>query len=251
MASLALTFSDLYTEVGKFLGLYGSTISTADATKCKSIVNSGYRRFVMATEGYVWSFLKPVKRLDLISGQWEYELPEGFTHIIMPFKFDKDTNYSSPMEINLDSLYSLRNMNTSGTSYPQYFALRPQVQDKTVGQRWEVCFYPTPAASYVTWYRCRLTPQKLENDGDIPLGGAEYAQIILQMCLAEAETYQDEVANIQEPKALKMLVDAIKMDIKTNPRFLGKNTDPTTERIYYGASSDWTFVEPVEYITDS
>jgi hypothetical protein len=251
MASLALTFQNLYETTAKYLGLYGTSITTADATTCKDIVNSAYRRFITAQGGYIWSFLTPIKRLDLVSGQWEYELPEGFSNIIMPFKFNKDTSFASPQECNADTIYNYRNMNTSGSSYPQFYALRPQEHSKTVGQRWDVIFYPEPSSSYVLWYKCRLMPQKLENDADIPLGGADYAQVLQQMCLAEAESFQDEKVDVQEAKATKMLADAIRMDVKVNSRFLGKNTDPTTEATYYGVSDGWTLVQPVEYLTTS
>ena len=79
MATLALTYSDLYDRVAKFLGTYGSAGPAGDnLTDAKAIVNDAYTKFITARK---WTFLKPSDTLGLMTNQYVYEMPELFSSL--------------------------------------------------------------------------------------------------------------------------------------------------------------------------
>ena len=215
MASLIYTFSDLYSAVISFLGTDSS--SSDDIQQAKNIVHDAYRRFLNAHQ---WSFLYPEAQLITVSGQHTYELPEDFMEMAGTFKFDSNTAYPPLLQRDLDWIRDAR-ASIDYTSYPEYFALKPSAYSKEVGQKWEVIFYPTPNAAYTLFYRYRISPPKLENDTDYPVGGPDVAIVLKQLCLAEAESAMDEESGIQEGKAAALLADAIRNDNRKRPHSLG------------------------------
>lgn len=60
-STLSVSLNDLRSEVGDFLG-YGRTyasMSAAQVLKVDSVIKIGHRRFLNASNGYQWSFLRP------------------------------------------------------------------------------------------------------------------------------------------------------------------------------------------------
>ena len=220
MATLALTFNDLYDRVSQFLGTYGSSgPSGTNLTDAKQIVNDAYTKFITARE---WTFLKPSATLVTLTNQHIYELPEDFSAMLTNMQYDAAKHYPDITECGIDKLQSYRATNT-WSRYPDLFAIRPQKHDNTVGQRWEIVFYPTPDSSYTLHYRYRTLVDKLENDTDIPVGGVEHAQLIRQMAIAEGELAKDKKLGPQSAVAAQMLGAAIKEDAARAPHVLGYN----------------------------
>ena len=230
MASLSLTFQDLYTKVSKYLGTYGTSgPNTTELDNAKEIVNDAYRRFIDNNPD--WSFLKPLSRIDTVSGTYTYELPNDYIRMVRPFQYDADSGYPEMIEVSLSDLIEMRSVNDF-QSYPEYYAIYPTEYTKETGQRWEVKFYPTPDSSYSLFYTYKMYPTLLENDNDIPVGALDYSDCIRQLCLAEAESNVEENNGTQEEKAKAALFMAITNDRRKNPHTLGYNGDGT--RI-----SDW------------
>jgi len=246
MATLALTFSDLYDRVSKFLGTYGSSgPSGTNLTEAKYIVNDAYAKFVSARE---WTFLKPSLELTTMANQHIYELPEDFSSMLTNFQYDSDKGFPDIEELGIDKIQSLRSTNT-WSRYPDVYALRPQKHDNAVGQRWEVVFYPTPDTTYTLHYRCRLFAPKLENDVDIPIGGVEHAQLIRQMAIAEAELSKDKTMGPQAAEASRMLGVAITEDSTRSPHSLGYNGNGQTSNPWEVARGSYR-INNVTFTTD-
>lgn len=217
MPALIHSFQDLYNRVSKYLGTYGSSGPTGnDLTDAKAIVNDAYRRFI---DAYEWSFLKPEQTIITSSGTWEYQLPEDFGNVIGTINYGADET-NPPLEQR--SVGQIRNMRAENdwSSYPEYWALRSNYT-KEFGQRYDLLFYPTPDAAYPLWFTYRMEPAKLESDSDIPIGGSECSGVMLQLCLAEAESQMEEIAGVQEQKAAGMLAQAIQRDVRKKPHSLG------------------------------
>ena len=218
MPALIHSFQELYNRVAKFLGTYGSSGPSGDSlTDAKNVVNDAYRRFL---DAYDWSFLKNEYQIITSSGTWQYQLPEDFANIIGTINYGADEIYP-PLEQR--SVGQIRNFRAENdwSSYPEYFALRAGEYSKEFGQRTDLIFYPTPDAAYPLWFLYKVEPPKLENVADIPIGGSEYSGVLLQLCLAEAESSMDEVAGVQEQKAAGMLAQAINKDVRKRPHTLG------------------------------
>lgn len=220
MASLALSFSELYNAVSKFLGTHGDSGPTGTAlTDAKDTVYSGYRRFLTS---YDWTFLKPYDKIITVSGTWEYELPTDFSSMAGTFQYSANSVYPPLEERSVDEIVDFKAVNDY-SSYPEFFAIRTGRYHKETGMNYEVIFFPKPNAAYTFSYRYNRMVDKLVNDADIPIGGAEMSELIKQMCLAEAESSQDEKLDTQEKKVAFLFEAAIKRDNKRRPKTLGYN----------------------------
>jgi len=223
VASLELVFSDLYNEVSRFLGTYGSSgPGTDDLADAKRIVNSAYRRFLNSNPN-TWSFLKRYDRIITVSGTWEYELPNNFGNLLSnTFQYSSDTAYAPIEERSANQIIDMRAV-SSYNQYAEYFAVRPGHYSKEAGQKWEAIFYPTFDSAYTLHYCYKILVEKLEGDNDIPIGGQDISECLKAICLAEAESYQDENLGVQEQKSKELLMQTIFNDNQKKAKTLGMN----------------------------
>lgn len=246
MADLRLTFQDLYNQVAKFLGTYGSSgPSGDDLTDAKDIVHSAYRRFI---NSHNWTFLKPPLKIVTVSGTWIYDLPDDFSAIIGLINFDADDGYPPLDERSVDDIMEMRVL-SDYTSYPMFYATRAGVYTPETGQRWEIIFYPTPGSAYTLNSRYKIFPKKLSATSDLPIGLPETDEVLKALCLAEAESNKDEFIDVQETKAIRLLMQAIQADKLKEPKTLGYNANypgMTAREIHRGSYR----ISDVEYDTD-
>lgn len=218
MATFQKTFQELYNAVSDFLGIYGSSgPSGADLTDAKSIVNSGYLKFLLS---HPWSFRRRYATLSIVSGEWLYELPVDYTEMITKFSYALNTGYPPIEERAIDTLMQLR-AEQSTTGYPMYYATQVGSYAPETGQRNEVAFWPTPNADFTLHYGYKIIPNKLVNATDVCMGGPEMSECIEQFCLAMAETKRDEKDGVQSKMAMDALRSAVAADNAKNPKFLG------------------------------
>lgn len=219
MTDLSLTFINLYEEVEKFLGTYNSgSASAAAVTDAKFVVNRAYARY---TSYFDWTFLYQERTLETIDGVYKYSLPSDFGYLTYPkFVFDNNDGYS---EIHQRTSGQIKNYRSGSVyeSVPIYFALQAGTYYKETGQGWDVWFYPTPDTKYHLQYSCKVTPEKLVNDTDIPVGGADMSDCLLQLCLAYAESYKDESQGVNNQTLTQILGPAKTMDNKRRSSHLG------------------------------
>lgn len=221
MASLALTFQEMYQQVQKFLGTYGTSGATADSsaeTDSKYYVNKAYRRLIVA---YKWTFLIGYTSLSTAQGTLTYELPLGFRGLRTPFTFTDVVGYPPLTSRTVDEIVEMDNYGVFN-SWPQYYAIRAGQYTKELGQRFEVMFWPTPLTTYDLFYSYHIMPQKLESNADIPMGGPEFAECMMQMCLGVAEEEKDEQGRgPQMAAAQSQLTTLITADQDREPRSVG------------------------------
>jgi len=219
MADLSLTFENLYDEVLKFLGTYNSdSPGTTDLADAKFITNRAYNRFCSYFD---WTFLYQEKTLETVSGVYKYPLSSDFSYLVYPkLSFDDDDGYTEIQQRTPGQIKEFR----SGAVYnnaPMYFALQAGAYYKETGQGWEIWFYPTPDAVYHLQYLCKINPQKLVEDADIPIGGADMSEVLLELCLAYAEVYKDEVQAVNSQIISQILGPAKIIDNKRRSSYLG------------------------------
>ena len=221
MATLGLSYQNLYDDVCRYLGTYGSSgASGVDLTDAQSAVHAGYRRF-LDTNPVGWSFLKRTDaQIVTVSNTHIYELPEDFVSLIGTFQFSPDDTYPPLSEISMDIIRDWKAVNDYN-SYPTHFAIAAGNYHAETGQTWTVLLYPTPDSAYSLHFAYRFYPPKLSAVTDVPVGPLDVQECIRQCCLAEAETYLDESTGVQEAKAKEVLGTAIRNDLRRQPKTLG------------------------------
>jgi hypothetical protein len=219
MADLSLTFVNLYEQVERFLGTYNSGSAVAAAvTDAKFIVNRAYARYVSYFD---WTFLYQEKTLETIDGVYKYTLPSDFSYLVYPkLTFDSDDAYAEIQQRTSGQIKQLRS-DAVFENAPIYFALQAGAYYKTTGQGWDIWFYPTPDTTYSLQYLCKINPEKLVNDADIPIGGADMSDCLLQLCLAYAEVYKDEGMSVNNQVVTQILEPAKVMDNRRRSSHLG------------------------------
>lgn len=229
MADLSLTFENLYDEVLKFLGTYNSdSPETTDLADAKFIVNRAYARYVSY---YDWTFLSQEKTLETVDGTYKYELPTDFSYLIYPkLAFDSDDAYPEVQQRTPGQIKEFR-ADTVYENAPSYFALQAGSYTKETGQGWEIWFYPTPDTIYHLQYLCKISPQKLVSDADIPIGGADMSDCLLELCLAYAEAYKDERQAVHSQLVNQILGPAKVMDNRRRSSFLGMFGDVSLRNV--------------------
>jgi len=243
MATLQLTFSDVYKKVSEFLGL-GSSPTGEDLTKVKDIVYRGYRQFLfpihpVTGRGYIWSFRRKVGTLVTEAGKWVYELPEDFSYFETKLTLIQDGNYPNPEYTSVSRIYEKRTADNT-TSYPQYYGVRTGDYHPQTGQVYEIVFWPTPNAAYNYTYNYVFVPEKPANDDDVFIGGPEASECILEMALAVAEVQEDDTVGIHNQQAQALLAKLIRSDEKLAPSSVGMNTDPSI-------TDSWPGIQRPEY----
>jgi hypothetical protein len=209
----------LLREVGASLGL-GYDRAQWDHEKVgmvESIVQRGYLQFCFPppvgeeAPPHQWSFLTPLKTLDLASGTSTYELPSDFTGLSGDFTYQSGTStFRIPLvpESKLRQLFATASQSGS----PRYAAIRPKVANDAE-QRYEVVFYPTPNESATVEYRHTIVPEPLTETNQWPLGGRQMAEAILESCLSIAQ--ETAGAQTSSERWMRKLSAAIQFDTQT------------------------------------
>lgn len=216
MATLRLTFLDLYTHVSEFLGI-GSSPTGTNLTKVKAIVNRAYRQFLSpidtrVNKPHTWSWLKKQATLLTVADKWQYALPDDFGYLTSDFHYDDEVGYGPIVKRSADFIWNQRKDITS-SDYPMAYAVVPSMHDKDTGTAWDVWFYPPPNGAYLLRYAYMIQPQKLESDTDYPLGGVFAAEALLELCLAVAEQQDDDMQTTHHTElANDMLQKLVVMD---------------------------------------
>jgi hypothetical protein len=193
MASLILSFSDVYSRVSDFLGL-GTSPTGTNLTKVKDITYRAYRKFLFPLDTqtkqvYVWSFLRKTGTLITEANKYEYVLPEDFVGLVSGFKYDAGENKDNPQKIDVSKLRAIKAI--------------PYNLD--TGANYSVLFYKTPSGSVTFKYEYIFDPEKPSATTDIFVGGVRGSEVIMQLALGVAELQDDDTAGPQEAKAQEML----------------------------------------------
>jgi hypothetical protein len=228
-SGLSIGYAELVGEVGKFLGYgykaYASYLAAQQAI-INRVVQSGVRRVYYPpavdanTMAYEWSWLRPTTTLAVVSGTYDYDLPDDFGRVVGAFYYPPE-EYKQPIcEVSVGRILALLSYEAL-SGHPLYFATRFKASDGTTGQRQSVLFYPTPDDSRTLSYEYEAFSGALSSTYPYPLGGMKLAELYIESCLAVAETRMKDEIGIHTQTYQALLIDAIARDKKNGPLFFG------------------------------
>lgn len=159
-----------------------------------------------------WSFLTPVGALNLVAGTSTYDLPQSFSGVIGEITLTLAGSTANTIPIVPEP--QLRQLQTLATpsATPSYAAVRPKSSDGTAEQVYEIVFYPTPSANAQASFRYSVTPPMLTDANPYPLGGRQFAELMLQSSLAVAEERMAKGQGVAQSKFMTLLQAAISWD---------------------------------------
>ncbi|MFA5158161.1 MAG: hypothetical protein WC451_03195 [Patescibacteria group bacterium] len=227
MASLELTFSEIYLEVWN---LTADSTDKTTYTKAKSLVYRGYRQFLYPINPrtgryHQWSFMKKISTVNTIADQWEYDLPADFDYFFMMPKFVADTNYPNPSPASVERIIEMRSLGISGT-YPAYCALQAGQYAPATGQKYKLLLHPPPNGVYGITFGYVMSPPKPTEDTDCFIGGMKASEAILQSALAVAERTKEDNSGVHTREAARLIGELIKADVSHAPSTVGYNLNP-------------------------
>jgi len=105
---------------------------------------------------------------------------------------------------------------------PVFYSVRTSTFDPTVGSRKVLVLYPAPNAVYTLRVPMLLRPVLIDETNLYPIGGEMLSQVILESCLAAAETNFEEREAVHHKRYMELIVLAIRDDQeRSSPTSLG------------------------------
>lgn len=220
-STLSVQYSDLTREVARFMGWNRDSASwTSDqTTDFGDILKRGLLQFYYpptdANEPrHEWSFLRVGGSLSLVAADYDYDLPDNFSGVIVDdsVTFSSGSTLSRLEKVDESTLRTMR-ASQPASGDPTSYCVRTKTHDPTVGLRYEMLMYPTPDRALTLEYRYVVAPDVLTSTNKYPYGGAIHSQTILLSVLAEAERIMDDDAQGENRKQfLAQLAASIRLD---------------------------------------
>jgi len=238
MSNLRLTYEDIYTRISNFLGLTktGTAPTGTDLDTCRDICQRGLRQFLYPIDArtgdyWEWSFLRPLYTMNLLEGNWRYQLPEDFSSITTDPTYSEDDNFKQIAKTTPDNIMNL--MAAGDVDYaPYYYSIVTSTYDPEIGEFDEIWFYPKPDSTYRVQFYYKSDPTKATDADEFLPGGVKSTEAILENCFAVAESQEDEVLGIHTQLAGKLTQDLIIIDSKKDAdnMLVGNLYDSKNER---------------------
>ena len=221
MATLQLTFEDVYKRVSDFLGL-GTSPTGTNLTKVKDITYRAYRKFLVPLDPatgqiYVWSFLRKTGTLITEVGKWKYRLPGDFVGLVSGFKYNEGENIANPQKVDISKLRALRSVSIASSTNPSYYAINTAYFDESIRPGYEVWFHGPPSISGTYQYEYIFEPSKPEDTTDLFVGGVKGSEVIMQLAVGLAELQEDSTTGPQIAVGTEMLTSLIRYDQRYIP----------------------------------
>ena len=227
-STLSVRWTDLQSYVAIFAGWDRTAASweTTQTTDFVLIVKKGLRKFYYQaaippeTIPYEWEFLRPTATHTLVNADWDYDLSDDFGGLVLPRSVVYSTDASGTdgrrlRKISPEELLALR-IQDGATGTPLYWAQRQKAYVPATGHRYEMLFYPTPAATEagdVITYRYVVAPDTVDATNMFPIGGALHSECIIEAVLSAAEEFLDDEPNgIHTQKFQGLLGASIRID---------------------------------------
>ncbi len=235
MGSLILTWAELRSEIGFYLG-HGRTSanwSDEEAATVNAVVNSGCRNFYFPKplpgmiKAHEWSFLRPIGTFAAVEDAYKYDLPSDFGGFDGGMIIDDSSSSRKPLrKTGITEIMRCQSENPTLTGVPAIFADGPKMTAGLMEQVFECWLYPTPNDAFTMKFRYRVNPKKLELSRPYPYGGAEHSETLLASCLAVAEKrVNDGVTFTHQNDFMERLAASISQDQARQPDFYGYNGD--------------------------
>ena len=236
--TLSLTYPDFLVVVAEMLGYDPDNLTAAQLGLCDRRVQSAYRQFLSPQplradgDSHEWSFLSPVATLVTVDETLDYDAPDDFGGIIGDYMsyVATATSWRYPqVPIVGEARIRSERARQQRSGYPKFIAVRPKANDGTEGQRWEFMIWPDPDDAYTLVYRYNRQRNALTTEAPYPLGGAQYGELIAELCRAEVERIDMQQAGVHAGESQRRLLTAISRDLSGSVvGNLGRCTDPSS-----------------------
>ena len=228
-SNLSITYAQIARAVAVFAGWDRDSAqwTTDQTTDFGDILASGLRNFYFPPSPeageprYEWSFLRKSATLSLVAGDYDYDLPDDCTGIILDdsLTFSAASGLRRLVKVPEWHLRALQAKSSTTSGTPQYFAVRPKTHAPTTGLRYEVVLYPTPSASATISYRYVLAPDTLTATNQYFYGGAMHSETLLESVLAAAEyRLDDDPQGLHQQRFQQLLGVSIRADREIKQR---------------------------------
>ena len=209
--------------------MVGATISIEDNSDYEIISVTSSTVAIIAYTGTAPS--GSGKLFSIASGN--YQLPDYVGGIEGVMTFAPDT-WNCDLKLTTESVIRQRRVGDNSAGTPELAAIRPrQVHTSTaatVGQRWELLVWPKPDSEMVVYFKPVLLMNELSASVVYPYGGAAYAQLFKECCMAALRRIVNGAESAEYAGALAVMRNTLKaaivMDTTTSrPENLGRNED--------------------------
>lgn len=225
-STLTYAFADFQAEVALFAG-WDRTIAnwtTDNTADFGYILKSGLRKayypppIEAGKPRHEWSWLKPSTTLALANTDFDYDLPDDFSGVMLPDSVTfNDGDAKRRLEKITDSHLRALQSKSQQSGTPFYYALRPKAHAPTTGHRYELLVYPTPNGTMTLRYRYVAVPNTLDATNKYPYGGGAVSEMIMEAILAAAEEHLDQDSEgIHQKRFLELVTAAIRADDEQN-----------------------------------
>lgn len=229
--TLAANYDDLFKTVSRFLGYDSTALTDAQTEEVDSYIQSGIRNFYYppkTAEGvdvdFEWSFTHQHGSIVTEAGEGSYMLPNGFGRIAGQIAIEGEYGPQIPI-IPYGSVMALRQRETKGR--PRYAAYTSEQAYGSKGQLKKLYLYPTPDKAYTLSFECDADTGKIDAvNRPFPLGGAMFAELIKESCLAVAEQMANDEEGLHTKKFTELLISSIQRDRKSSAQNFGNLGDP-------------------------
>jgi hypothetical protein len=240
-STLTAAFQELQAETALFLGFgrgpnYGEPAwSVQQMNDLNSCIKSGLRNFYYpaAAEGeavpHDWSFLRPVKDLDLPANATGLpsiiNLPDDYGGFEGPVTVSSTTVITQPYRIESRNEAQIRQMYSqmpTRTGPPLYVGEQPiKGVQATQGQRFNLIVFPAADQDYTLQMSYYVLPDYLSGAFPVAYGGSAHTETILESCKAMAEQLLDDAMSVHTAKFKERMQASIGIDRKHKAAHLG------------------------------
>lgn len=166
---------------------------SSESEEALFVMEQGLRSFYdpiqvnQSLDAWEWSFLRPTEKIYTVADQMWLDLPAGYAMMNGPLQYPPSASVIGPIiQIVTENIIHEHNQPGTFDGNPRLAAVRVKNPDAG-GTRFELIFWPTPDDEYELILRYKANPDLLRSDDDVPLGGQQHAQTIIEACMAAAE----------------------------------------------------------------
>jgi hypothetical protein len=174
--------------------------------------------------------------------QLYYDLPDAFAgELLGPLTYHPGLNEQYiAIEIVDERLLRIARQQVDDTAAPWRAAILPKTFDPTVGERWQITFFPLPDEVYQFTYRYRVHPDKLTTTNKYAWGGMIHGETIRLAVLAAAELDRNDFAGPYAQQYELALQRSIMRDNDNSPDSMGLILDPGEGLV---DDADWSRID--------
>lgn len=167
--------------------------------------------------------------------QDDYALPDDFSAFIGEVSLRPQDNAWVQVQLvgesRIRQYRQVRAYYSVAMQQPWLCAVRPLVNDPTVGTRNQLMFWPRILNTAVVTFAYRVRPDVLSVTNIYPYGASDHSNTIMASIMAAAEQVQEQARGIYWNEFQLALVSSVDLDSRTNrAQQLGYNGDRSDER---------------------